>query len=156
MTKFSAYLKISFAMLLYIISAFTFVDYIFSLLILDTVTAIENAFGKLVILIFMLVLAKLILAAGKAQLKKKQGDGTEQFRPSETNDPFQLNRSESEIHEQGKEAESKRKPFWNPKIPESRHNKAYFSVVAQLVVKPCQDVGVRAKTKITYIIRPNQ
>jgi integral membrane sensor domain MASE1 len=111
MTKFSAYLKISFAILLYIISAFTFVDYIFSLLILDTVTAIENAFGKLVILIFMLVLAKLILAAGKAQLKKKQGDGTEQFRPSETNDPFQLNRSESEIHEQGKEAESKRKPF---------------------------------------------
>ena len=105
MTKFSASLKIIFAILLYIISAFTFVDYIFSLLILDTVTAIENAFGKLVILIFMLVLAKLILAAGKAQLKKKQGDFTEQSRPSDINGPSQLNRPESEIQERGKEAD---------------------------------------------------
>jgi hypothetical protein len=77
MTKFSAYLKISFAILLYMISALTFVDYIYSLLIPDTVTAMENAFGKLAILIFMLVLAKFTLAAGKAQLKEKQADGTE-------------------------------------------------------------------------------
>ena len=73
MTKLAAYLKIAFAVLLYIISALTFVDYIYSLLIPDTVTAIENAFGKLAILIFMLVLAKFSLAAGKAQLNAKQG-----------------------------------------------------------------------------------
>ena len=57
MTKLAAYLKIAFAVLLYIISALTFVDYIYSLLIPDTVTAIENAFVKLAILIFMLFLA---------------------------------------------------------------------------------------------------
>ena len=105
MTKFSAYLKISFAVLLYIISAFTFVDYIYSLLIPDTVTAMENAFGKLAILIFMLVLAKFILAAGKVQLKEKQGDSTEQPGSSDTSDANQLNRAESEIQEQGKEAD---------------------------------------------------
>ena len=59
MTKFSAYLKISFAVLLYILSAFTFIDIMYSLVIPDTVTAVENAFGKLVILIFMLVLENL-------------------------------------------------------------------------------------------------
>ena len=102
MTKFSAYLKISLAVLLYIISAFTFVDYVYSLLIPDTVTAIENAFGKLAILIFMLVLAKFTLASGKAQLKEKQGDRTEQARSSEAN---QLDRPESEVQEQSKEAD---------------------------------------------------
>ena len=105
MTKLSAYLKIIFAVLLYIISAFTFVDYIYSLLIPDTVTAMENAFGKLAILIFMLVLAKFSLAAGKAQLKEKQGDGTEQPGSPDTGDANQLNRTESEIQEQGKEAD---------------------------------------------------
>jgi hypothetical protein len=108
MTKFSAYLKIGFAVLLYIISALTFVDYIYSLLIPDTVTAMENAFGKLAILIFMLVLAKFTLAAGKAQLEEKQGDGTEQpgsTSTSETSETNQLNRPESEIPEQGKEAD---------------------------------------------------
>lgn len=105
MTKFSAYLKIGFAVLLYIISALTFVDYIYSLLIPDTVTAMENAFGKLAILIFMLVLAKFILAAGKAQLKEKLADGTEQPGSSVTGDANQLNRPESEIPEQGKEAD---------------------------------------------------
>ena len=105
MTKLSAYLKIIFAVLLYIISAFTFVDYIYSLLIPDTVTAMENAFGKLAILIFMLVLAKFTLAAGKAQLKGKQGDGTEQPGAPDTGDANQLNRPESEIQEQGKESD---------------------------------------------------
>jgi len=105
MTKFSAYLKISFAVLLYIISAFTFVDYIYSLLIPDTVTAMENAFGKLAILIFMLVLAKFTLAAGKANLKEKQGDGAEQSGSSDTNDANQLNSPESDIQEQDKEAD---------------------------------------------------
>jgi len=75
MTRVSAYLKIIFAIFLYIISALTFVDYIYSLLIPDTVTAMENAFGKLAILIFMLVLAKFTLAAGKAQLNEKRSDG---------------------------------------------------------------------------------
>ncbi|MBT3833090.1 MAG: hypothetical protein HN900_11935 [Gammaproteobacteria bacterium] len=105
MTKLSAYLKIIFAVLLYIISAFTFVDYIYSLLIPDTVTAMENAFGKLAILIFMLVLAKFSLAAGKAQLKGKQGDGTEQSGSSDSSDANQLNRPESEIQQHGKEAD---------------------------------------------------
>ena len=105
MTKLSAYLKIIFAVLLYIISAFTIVDYIYSLLIPDTVTAMENAFGKLAILIFMLVLAKFTLAAGKAQLKEKQGDGTEHPGSPDTGDANQLNRPESEIQEQGKESD---------------------------------------------------
>jgi hypothetical protein len=105
MTKFSAYLKISFAVLLYIISAFTFVDYMYSLVIPDTVTAVENAFGKLVILIFMLVLAKFTLAAGKANLKEKQDDGAEQSGSSDTNDANQLNSPEGDIQELDKEAD---------------------------------------------------
>ena len=105
MTKFSAYLKISFAVLLYIISAFTFVDYMYSLVIPDTVTALENAFGKLVILIFMLVLAKFTLAAGKANLKEKQDDGAEQSGSSDTNDANQLNSPEGDIQELDKEAD---------------------------------------------------
>jgi hypothetical protein len=108
MTRVSAYLKIIFAIFLYIISALTFVDYIYSLLIPDTVTAMENAFGKLAILIFMLVLAKFTLAAGKAQLKEKQGNGTEQpgsTSISETSELNQLKHPESDIQGQGKEAD---------------------------------------------------
>jgi len=108
MTKLAAYLKIAFAVLLYIISALTFVDYIYSLLIPDTVTAIENAFGKLAILIFMLVLAKFSLAAGKAQLNAKQADGTEQAESPSTSEDSktnQLNSPESKIQASGKEAD---------------------------------------------------
>jgi len=108
MSKLAAYLKIAFAVLLYIISALTFVDYIYSLLIPDTVTAIENAFGKLAILIFMLVLAKFSLAAGKAQLNAKQADGTEQAESPSTSEDSktnQLNSPESKIQASGKEAD---------------------------------------------------
>ena len=108
MTKLAAYLKIAFAVLLYIISALTFVDYIYSLLIPDTVTAIENAFGKLAILIFMLVLAKFSLAAGKAQLNEKQADGTDQGESPSTGEDSktnQLNSPESKIQASGKEAD---------------------------------------------------
>jgi hypothetical protein len=69
MNKIIAYLLIGFAYLLYLVSAGTFIDYIYSLLILDTVTAMENAFGKLVVLVFMLVLAKFSLSAGKNKIK---------------------------------------------------------------------------------------
>ena len=69
MNKIIAYLLIGFAFLLYLISAGIFIDYIYSLTIRDTVTAMENAFGKLVILVFMLVLAKFSLTAGKNKLK---------------------------------------------------------------------------------------
>ena len=79
MNKITAYLLIGFAYLLYLVSAGTFIDYIYSLMIRDTVTAMENAFGTLVILIFMLVLAKFALTAGKKKLKT----GTETT-PSET------------------------------------------------------------------------
>lgn len=105
MTRVSAYLKIIFAIFLYIISALTFVDYIYSLLIPDTVTAMENAFGKLAILIFMLVLAKFTLAAGKAQLNEKQSDGMEQVGSSDIRGANQPSRPDSEIQEQGKEAD---------------------------------------------------
>lgn len=105
MTRVSAYLKIIFAIFLYIVSALTFVDYIYSLLIPDTVTAMENAFGKLAILIFMLVLAKFTLAAGKAQLHEKQGDGMEQVGSPGTRGANQPNPPDSEIQEQGKEAD---------------------------------------------------
>ena len=69
MKKITAYLLIGFAYLLYLVSAGTFIDYIYSLTIRDTVTAMENAFGTLVILIFMLVLAKFSINAGKNRLK---------------------------------------------------------------------------------------
>jgi hypothetical protein len=105
MTRVSAYLKIIFAIFLYIISVLTFVDYIYSLLIPDTVTAMENAFGKLAILMFMLVLAKFTLAAGKAQLNEKQSDGMEQVGSPDIRGANQLNRPDSEIQEQGKEAD---------------------------------------------------
>jgi len=70
MNKFSAYSQIGFAVLLYVLSALTFIDYMYSLVIPDTVTAVENAFGKLVILIFMLVMAKFSMTAGKRKLKE--------------------------------------------------------------------------------------
>ncbi len=70
MKIFNAYLLIGFAFLLYLVSAGTFLDYIYSLMIRDTVTAMENAFGTLVILIFMLVLAKFSLNSGNKKLKK--------------------------------------------------------------------------------------
>lgn len=69
MNKFTAYSQIGFAILLYVLSALTFFDYMYSLVIPDTVTAVENAFGKLVILIFMLVMAKFAMAGGKQKLK---------------------------------------------------------------------------------------
>ena len=100
MTKFSAYLKISFAVLLYIISAFTFIDYMYSLVIPDTVTAVENAFGKLVILIFMLVLAKFTLAAGKQKLREiATGDdsGGDEGMPSNNSDINEDNAASSEL-----------------------------------------------------------
>lgn len=70
MNKISAYLRIGIAILLYVMSAITFLDYMYSLIIPDTVTAVENAFGKLVILIFMLVMAKFSLSSGLKQLRR--------------------------------------------------------------------------------------
>ncbi len=100
MTKFSAYLKISFAVLLYILSAFTFIDTMYSLVIPDTVTAVENAFGKLVILIFMLVLAKFTLAAGKKKLREiAVGDdsGDDEGIPSSNSNFNEDNAASSEL-----------------------------------------------------------
>jgi hypothetical protein len=109
MTKLYAYLKIALAFLLYIISAFTVLDTMYSLVIPDTVTAVENAFGKFVILIFMLVLAKFSLTAGKAQLKGQlngeQGDSTKQSEPIDANDTSHLNNPDSVIQGPGKEAD---------------------------------------------------
>ena len=73
MNKVSAYIRIGIAILLYLMSAITFLDYMYSLIIPDTVTAVENAFGKLVILIFMLVMAKFSLSSG---LKKLRSDNS--------------------------------------------------------------------------------
>lgn len=70
MNKVSAYIRIGIAILLYLMSAITFLDYMYSLIIPDTVTAVENAFGKLVILIFMLVMAKFSLSSGLKQLRR--------------------------------------------------------------------------------------
>lgn len=74
MNKFTAYSQIGFAILLYVLSALTFFDYMYSLVIPDTVTAVENAFGKLVILIFMLVMAKFSMASGREKLKTARSD----------------------------------------------------------------------------------
>ena len=100
MTKFSAYLKISFAVLLYILSVFTFIDIMYSLVIPDTVTAVENAFGKLVILIFMLVLAKFTLEAGKKKLHEiAAGDdsGSDEGMQSNNSDFNENNATSSEL-----------------------------------------------------------
>lgn len=74
MTRFLGVLQTGFAIFLYLLSAITFIDYMYSLTIRDTVTAVENAFGTLVILIFMLILAKFTLAAGKRKLRESQGN----------------------------------------------------------------------------------
>jgi hypothetical protein len=100
MSKFSAYLKITFAVLLYILSAFTFIDIMYSLVIPDTVTAVENAFGKLVILIFMLVLAKFTLAAGKKKRREiAAGDdsGGDEGIPSNNGNINEDNAASSEL-----------------------------------------------------------
>jgi uncharacterized membrane protein len=76
MNKLTGYFLTGFAYLLYLISAATFLDYMYSLTIRDTVTAVENAFGTLVILIFMLVLAKFSLKDGKKRLQQN-GDESE-------------------------------------------------------------------------------
>ena len=68
MQKTTGYLLIAFAIALYLLSAASFIDYLYSLTIRDTVTAVENAFGKLVIVIFMLVLAKFSMSAGREKL----------------------------------------------------------------------------------------
>ena len=72
MNKFIGILQIGLAVLLYLLSAITFIDYMYSLTIPDTVTAVENAFGTLVILIFMLVMAKFALAAGRKRLQDEK------------------------------------------------------------------------------------
>ncbi len=70
MTRFIGFSLVGFACLLYLLSAVTFIDYMYSLTIRDTVTAVENAFGTLVILVFLLVLAKFSLKAGKNKLQE--------------------------------------------------------------------------------------
>ena len=80
MNKLTGYLLTGFAYVLYLISAATFLDYMYSLTIRDTVTAVENAFGTLVILVFMLVLAKFSLKDGKKRLQHDKAD-------SENDDP---------------------------------------------------------------------
>ncbi len=74
MNKLTGYFLTGFAYLLYLISAATFLDYIYSLTIRDTVTAVENAFGTLVILVFMLVLAKFSLKDGKQRLQQDEAE----------------------------------------------------------------------------------
>ena len=75
MTRFIGMLQTGFAIFLYLLSAVTFIDYMYSLTIPDTVTAIENAFGRLVILVFMLVLAKFSMAAGRKKLRETAASG---------------------------------------------------------------------------------
>lgn len=98
MTKFTGMLLIGFAILLYLISAVTFIDYLYSLTIRDTVTAVENAFGTLVILIFMLVMAKFSRAKGKSLLlADKAGNESDSASEEATNpafDPSQSSASE--------------------------------------------------------------
>jgi len=88
MNKFTAYSQIGFAILLYVLSALTFFDYMYSLVIPDTVTAVENAFGKLVILIFMLVLAKFAMAGGKEKLKAARSGQENEYAEKDSNEPF--------------------------------------------------------------------
>ena len=54
----------------------------------DTVTAVENAFGKLVILIFMLVLAKFAMAGGKEKLKAARLGQENEYAEKDSNEPF--------------------------------------------------------------------
>jgi hypothetical protein len=87
MTRFTGMLLIGFAILLYLLSAVTFVDYLYSLTIRDTVTAVENAFGTLVILIFMLVMAKFSRAKGKSLMFADQGSHKNNPVSGEATDP---------------------------------------------------------------------
>ena len=98
MTRFIGILQTGFAWLLYLLSIVTFVDYMYSLTIPDTVTAIENAFGTLVILIFLLVMAKFSLTAGKQKLQEsaagKQAAGGEKPGAENGLDPGQTKSEE--------------------------------------------------------------
>lgn len=70
MNKFIGYLQVGFAWLLYLVSAATFISFLYALSIKDTVSAVESAFGTFVILIAMLVMAKFSKDAGKNRLSE--------------------------------------------------------------------------------------
>lgn len=71
MNKYIGYFLIGFAVLLYVLSAITFFSYLYAFTIRDTVSAIESAFGTLVLLVIMLVMAKFAMAAGKDRLQRE-------------------------------------------------------------------------------------
>ena len=82
MNRLSGLLLQAFAWLLYLLSAVTCISYLYTFTIRDTVSAIENAFGTLVIMVAMLVLARFAKAAGKARLEAEKAADTEtQNRP---------------------------------------------------------------------------
>jgi len=87
MSKIIAYLLTGFAYLLYLISAATFISFLYALSIKDTVSAIESAFGTFVILIAMLVMAKFSRDAGKCRLSPQNTPKSEEISPTGDNPP---------------------------------------------------------------------
>ena len=63
------YLLVGLSAVLYLISAATFVAMLRALTVTSTITAIESAFGTLVIGILLLVLARKAWLSGKSRLK---------------------------------------------------------------------------------------
>lgn len=63
------YLLVGLSALLYLVSVATFVAMLRALMVTSTITAIESAFGTLVIGILLLVLARKAWLSGKSRLK---------------------------------------------------------------------------------------
>ena len=68
MNKFTGYLLYAFAFLLYLLTAVTFISFLYAITIRDTLSAVESAFGTFVITIAMLVMAKFARDAAKTRL----------------------------------------------------------------------------------------
>lgn len=73
MNKIIGFLQYGLAALLYVLSAISFVSFLYAITIRDTVSAIESAFGTFVIIIAMLVMAKFSRDAARKRLADEPG-----------------------------------------------------------------------------------
>jgi uncharacterized membrane protein len=65
---FLGYLLLGLSILVYLLSGLAFVQMIFSLTIKSTVTAVESAFGSLVISILLMIIATKAFKGGKKRI----------------------------------------------------------------------------------------
>ena len=69
---FLGYLLLGLSILVYLLSGLAFGQMIFSLTIKSTVTAVESAFGSLVISILLMIIATKVFKGGKKRIKNSE------------------------------------------------------------------------------------